>query len=303
MPRPKKEEIVIQEKQSKFQLYDPIENIPELSPYVEQLKAKGIKTLAEAIVYLHFAGEKESKLALELLEKYAGFMTADQLTFEFPVLPSNIKSLDNALGGGFKFGALYVIHGPPNSGKTQLLMWLAAQALMNGYRVAIIDGERSIRVDRIAKFGSAKNMSNLKMAYALNADHAAVLTKHLTSLAVDVVLADGLLYLLKREFPGRENLAERQQALKAVMRPLISLTFAGKLVVLTNQVIEKPVPFHNQLIEIGGPTFLHMPNYDLSQKGRKEEGGLIVQGEVFKAPDLPNNEYIFKVASDAILSL
>ncbi len=56
-------------------------------------------------------------------------------------LPSGCQSLDRLLGGGFEAGIITQLYGEAGSGKTNIAIQLAIQAVARGFRVIFIDTE------------------------------------------------------------------------------------------------------------------------------------------------------------------
>lgn len=72
--------------------------------------------------------------------------------------PSKIQtnsSLDLILGGGIEKRNITQFYGPPGSGKTNISLDLAVQVAKNGKKVAYIDTEGGISIDRVKQL--AKN--------------------------------------------------------------------------------------------------------------------------------------------------
>jgi recombination protein RecA len=68
-------------------------------------------------------------------------------------IPSNIPSLDAALGGGIPRGRIVEIFGPESGGKTTLALQFAVQAQLKGGFVHFIDMEHALDVDYAAALG------------------------------------------------------------------------------------------------------------------------------------------------------
>jgi DNA repair protein RadB len=56
-------------------------------------------------------------------------------------LPSGCESLDSLLGGGFESGIITELYGEAGTGKTNIALQLAVQAVSRGFRVVFIDTE------------------------------------------------------------------------------------------------------------------------------------------------------------------
>src|SRR5262249_25037995 len=72
---------------------------------------------------------------------------------EAAVAASGISSLDARLGGGFPRGQLSELVGPRSSGRTSLLLQLAAEATARGELVAVVDALDMLDVESAATAG------------------------------------------------------------------------------------------------------------------------------------------------------
>lgn len=70
-----------------------------------------------------------------------------------PVIPTGIKIIDDAIGGGVKKSGHTIIYGPYSIGKTSLVMHLIANAQKEGQNVCYVNTEKPISPDRFRFFG------------------------------------------------------------------------------------------------------------------------------------------------------
>ena len=62
---------------------------------------------------------------------------------------STDSAIDNILGGGIEKRNITQFYGPPGSGKTNIVLKLAVQVAKNGKKVAYIDTEGGLSIDRV----------------------------------------------------------------------------------------------------------------------------------------------------------
>lgn len=70
-------------------------------------------------------------------------------------ISSGVSELDQLLGGGFQPGRIYEVFGPPSSGKSQLGLTLAANALNKNQNVAFVDSKNDFYINRFIEIGNA----------------------------------------------------------------------------------------------------------------------------------------------------
>lgn len=64
------------------------------------------------------------------------------------------SAIDEILGGGVEKGSITQFYGPPGSGKTNISLKLAIQVANNGGKVAYIDTEGGISIDRVKQIAN-----------------------------------------------------------------------------------------------------------------------------------------------------
>ena len=99
--------------------------------------------------------ESLKKLISNIEKKYGkGIIgVASEMDLSVPKLPSNIMSLDFALGGGFPKGRYVEIYGESSTGKTSLALHVIAESQKNGGLCGFIDAEHTFEPHHAAKLG------------------------------------------------------------------------------------------------------------------------------------------------------
>jgi len=99
---------------------------------------------------------KKVLLAMKEIEKKFGkgiIKTANSESLIINRLPTGIKSLDEALGGGFPIGMITELYGEESGGKSTIVAKLIANAQKLGYLCAYIDAEHALEEKWIKKLG------------------------------------------------------------------------------------------------------------------------------------------------------
>jgi len=231
-------------------------------------------------------------------------------------ISTGVRALDELLGGGIETRAVTEVVGEFGSGKTQLCHQLAVIVQLPedrgglGAKAIYIDTENTFRPERIMQIAKARGLdpdqalNNIFYARAYSADHQMVLVEQAKSLIrqhnVALLVVDSVIAHFRAEFPGRENLAERQQKLNKHIADLLRLADAYDVaVVVTNQVMAQPdVFFGNPLRPAGGNILAHGATYRLWLRKSKEN---IRIAKIFDSPYHPEGEAPFRITEEGLV--
>jgi len=231
-------------------------------------------------------------------------------------ISTGVRALDELLGGGIETRAVTEVVGEFGSGKTQLCHQLAVMVQLPedrgglGAKAIYIDTENTFRPERIMQIAKARGLdpdqalNNIFYARAYSADHQMVLVEQAKSLTrqhnVALLVVDSVIAHFRAEFPGRENLAERQQKLNKHIADLLRLADAYDVaVVVTNQVMAQPdVFFGNPLRPAGGNILAHGATYRLWLRKSKEN---IRIAKIFDSPYHPEGEVSFRITEEGLV--
>lgn len=226
------------------------------------------------------------------------------------------KALDNLFGGGIEVGAITEFVGEFGSGKTQVCHTVATLAVANGVTVAWVDTEGTFRPERIIEIAvnrgllssddtAAQNafLSRILYGRALTSEHQMMIVDEFIKMKekgtdIGVLIVDSLMAHFRSEYPGRENLAERQQKLNVHMAQLHKLASMNVAAIITNHVMARPDTFFgNPLNPVGGNVVAHGATYRVWL--RKSKDNLRV-AKIFDSPYHPEAEVVFKITEKGI---
>ncbi len=234
-------------------------------------------------------------------------------------LTTGCKALDKLLGGGLEPQVITEFVGPYGSGKTQLCHQLSVTVQLpkrsGGLEGAAIyiDTENMFsyeRIEAIAKrFGLNPDtvLDNILYSHAVNTDHQIRIVKEEVPQAIEeynvrLVIVDSLINHFRAEYPGRENLALRQQRLNEHLHDLIRLAETYDLVVVvTNHVIASPDAFFGPSEKpAGGHVVAHMCGYRIWI--RRTSGGKR-KATIIDSPKLPEGECEFMITDHGVVDI
>ncbi len=225
------------------------------------------------------------------------------------------KNLDELLGGGIETRTITEFFGEFGSGKTQIAHQLSVNVqlpmdkggLSTEDKVAkaiYIDTEGTFRWERIEQMAQGmgldpdKVMDNIYYIRAINSDHQMAIVEELFSLVpkenIKLVVVDSVTSHFRAEYPGRENLAMRQQKLNKHLHQLSKLADVFNIaVIITNQVMARPDVFYGDpTMPVGGHVLAHAPGIRVQLK--KSRGNKRI-ARVVDAPHLPEAETVFVI--------
>jgi len=257
----------------------------------------------------------EARDALDIRYKTALEIKKERLNTK--KITTGSHALDELLGGGIETRTMTELFGEFGSGKTQICHQLSINVQLplekgglNG-KAFYIDTEGTFRWERIEKMAKALNldpdvvMNNIYYMRAVNSDHQiTIVESDLPELlskepAIKLVVVDSITSHFRAEFPGRENLASRQQKLSTHLHQLVRLAEIYDLaVVITNQVMSRPDTFYGDpTVAVGGHTLYHVPGIRIQMK--KSRGNKRI-ARVVDAPHLPEGETAFMITDEGV---
>ena len=287
---------------------------------IEAIAAATPEELAKIGIPLMTA-QKIVKKARELLD--IRFKTAKEVKEErkhLRKITTGSKNLDDLLGGGVETKTMTEFFGEFGSGKSQICHQLSVNVqlpidqggLSTEDRVAkavYIDTEGTFRWERIEQMANClgldpdKVMENIFYIRAVNSDHQMAIADELMDLIpkenIKLVIVDSVTSHFRAEYPGRENLAVRQQKLNKHLHQLGKLAEVfNTAVVITNQVMARPDVFYGDPTQaVGGHVLYHAPGIRVQLK--KARGNKRI-ARMVDAPHLPEGETIFAITECGI---
>nr|BAE96772.1 homologue of the bacterial recA and yeast RAD51/DMC1 [Aeropyrum pernix] len=241
------------------------------------------------------------------------FKTAYDLKIEsmnIKKITTGSRNLDELLGGGIETKTITELFGEFGSGKTQICHQLSVNVQLpedkGGLegKAVYIDTEGTFRWERIEQMARGVGldpdevMKNIYWIRAINSHHQIAIVDKLFTMVKNVniklVVVDSVTSHFRAEFPGRENLAMRQQLLNRHLHQLMRLAdIFNVAVVITNQVMARPDVFYGDPTQaVGGHVLGHAPGVRVYLK--KSRGNKRI-ARVVDAPHLPEGETVFAI--------
>ena len=176
-------------------------------------------------------------------------------------LPSGCQSLDLLLGGGFESGIITQLYGESGTGKSNIVMQLAVQAVARGLRVIFIDTEgfSAERFKQIAGPGAEEMAAKIMIFEPMSLEQQAIAIREASKIAgrdLGLIILDSATSLYRVLLEAEDNRSIRR-TLTVQLSELQEIARRHRIpVVITNQVymdIE-----NNSLRPMGGTGLEHM---------------------------------------------
>nr|MDO8134789.1 DNA repair and recombination protein RadA [Candidatus Njordarchaeum guaymaensis] len=266
----------------------------------EKVRAQARK-LAEKSGFIN----KEGTTALDLLKRKVTRFTI------------GCETIDKLLGGGVRTGVITEFAGEFRTGKTNLssqgsiTVQLPIEKGGLAAAAVYIDTEGSFRAERVKKiaerFGLSPNdaLRNILYFEVFNTKDQIDTVKRLFRIIPDqnikLVVLDSMIQHFRAEYPGRENLATRQQRLNLHLQDIKRLMRGFDCAfIMTNQVQSQPdaMPFKEPNKPTGGNILFHASDYRVILKKGKGDARI---AKILDAPDLdPNVEVTFNITDQGV---
>ena len=256
---------------------------------------------------------RAARKALDIRFKTAREVKLERMNIQ--KITTGSKNLDDLLGGGIETRTITEFFGEYGTGKTNICHQLSVNVQLPPERgglsgkAAYIDTEGTFRWERIEAMSRAlaldpdEVMDNILYQRVYNSDHQMAVVDELFVLIpkenIRLVVVDSVTSLFRAEYPGRENLAVRQQKLNKHLHQLLKIAEAYNVaVVVTNQVMARPDVFYGDPTQaVGGHILYHTPGVRI--KLRKSKGNKRI-ARVVDAPHLPEGEAVFIITEEGI---
>ena len=155
-------------------------------------------------------------------------------------LPSGCQSLDLLLGGGFESGIITQLYGESGTGKSNIAMQLAVQAVARSLRVIFIDTEgfSAERFKQIAGLGAEEMAAKIMIFEPMSLEQQAIAIREASKIAgrdLGLVILDSATSLYRVLLEAEDNRSIR----RTLTAQLSELQIARRHripVVITNQV-------------------------------------------------------------------
>ncbi|MCX8204744.1 MAG: DNA repair and recombination protein RadA [Candidatus Nezhaarchaeota archaeon] len=229
-------------------------------------------------------------------------------------LTTGCRSLDSILDGGLEPAAITEFVGVYGSGKSQIMHQLCVTVQLPedqgglGGRAFYIDTERGFSPRRLVSIASRFKLSpegvldNVYSVYVVNTDHQVALLDEVERLVssegVRLVVIDSFTSHFRKEYPGRDHLAERQQKLNRYLGQLLKIAVTYDVVAaVTNQVMASPDPREPGERAVGGNVMGHGTTHRVWLWRRKGSKRL---AKIIDSPRLPEAEAWFEIGEGGV---
>lgn len=227
-------------------------------------------------------------------------------------IPTNSKTLDKLLNGGFESSMISEVFAENGAGKSQIAHQLCVniQVMNPEWKAIYVDTENSFQPERIEQMAEAQDLDpeqvlkNIYKVHVFNTDHQMIIVeKNIQELlqkdpSIKLLIIDSIINHFRHEFTGRGQLYDRQAKLGRHASKIHELAHKHNLVVfITNQVMSDPAAmFVDPTKPAGGNILGHISRLRLYL--RKSSKG--VTAKLRKSANLEDGEAIFQVTKEGV---
>ena len=185
-------------------------------------------------------------------------------------IPTGIPSLDEFLNGGINSQQITHIYGLGASGKTTLILQIAATLAVKGMKVLYIDTQRQFSIDRLEQmipkgFREASHHIIIFRPESFYEQSNTIdqLEAFITS-NVELIIVDSITGLYRRELKSRDQVILYNQELNRQVAQLLALSHHHNIpVLLSNEVTKKPdnpelQPAARNILDYWARTTIHL---------------------------------------------
>jgi len=224
--------------------------------------------------------------------------------------------LDSLLGGGIHTHELTEAVGPGEAGKTELVYTTAVNAVKTLGAAWIIDTEATLSAHRISEIAQIRYpdtdikeltsqiifdrcLTSSELTLTLERAH-----KIIKDFSIKYIAIDSFVSPFRRDYPGRELLAPRQQKINYCINLLLKYCWAYELAVLaTNQVQAKPEAQYTTRPEllnppVGGHIVYHGFNNRIYME--QTSNPYVWRATLIASSYLPRRQEVFKITKGGI---
>ncbi|MFB6283812.1 MAG: DNA repair and recombination protein RadB [Halobacteria archaeon] len=220
-------------------------------------------------------------------------------------LSTGCGSLDELLGGGFKRGSVNQVYGPAASGKTNLALQTAVEAIEEGGSVVYVDNE-GLSLERFKQIAGEKYEEVakefiVKEVYSFDEQVEAVKDVENLVSEVDLVVLDSATGLYRVEADADNG----ETALKRLSRQITHLASLARrydvAVIVTNQVYTEVETIEESFRPLGGNVVEHWSN-TITELVKQDQG--LRKAVLEKHQSKPAGEEArFEIVDDGLASL
>tara|TARA_B100000029_G_scaffold155698_1_gene151057 strand:+ start:356 stop:1012 length:657 start_codon:yes stop_codon:yes gene_type:complete len=162
------------------------------------------------------------------------------------MISTQLKKLDEILGGGVRNSIITDIFGENGTGKTQLALQIALEPLQQNLDVLFLDTTGEFRPERILEIIKNRNMEhslldNLKIARVTNTSEQMNFIEKIRNFKnISLVIVDNIADLFSFEYPKKEQFIEKYTNFMNYMHSLSYIALEKDIpIIITNQLLKK----------------------------------------------------------------
>jgi len=214
------------------------------------------------------------------------------------MISTGLEKLDELLGDGIKNGIITDIFGASSTGKTQLVLQIAANCLSQGGTILYQDTTGNFRPERLLDMLKPKELDTalldkITVGRITNTQEQFSAISKIEQSDFSLVIIDNITDLFSFEYSKEEQILEKNKQFTKYMKQLASVVFEKKIPVVAVNMIRKINDTEQENLDSVMSLFTHI-KIKLSKKSTN------YMGEVF--PHSGENQFYYKIEKNGLMS-
>ena len=216
------------------------------------------------------------------------------------MISTGIHKLDSYLGGGIKEGIITDIFGATSTGKTQLIMQISINSLLDGGQVLFLDTTGQFRPERMLDLIKIRNLdTNLLdkviVARITNSSEQIQFLSKIKEKDFSLVVIDNVTDLFSFEYGKEEQNLEKNVTFMEYMHELSLISIQKKLPIVVTNIIRKIDDIEKENLAKSISIFTHI-------KIKRLKKGTKYSCEIFPS-FLKKKEFLYQITKEGLIEL
>jgi DNA repair protein RAD51 len=216
------------------------------------------------------------------------------------MIKTGLEKLDSILGGGIRDGTITDIFGASGTGKTQLVLQIVANSLLDGGTVFYQDTTGSFRPERLlellkAKGSDSRFLDRVQVGRITNTSEQFDNISKIYESSFSLVVIDNVTDLFSFEYSRGNHALEKTTQFAKYMKELSKVAVDKKIPIIVVNMIRKIDENEQENLDYVISLFTHI-KIKLSKKKSSYEG------EAFLSP-LKKDQFWYKITKDGLVEL
>jgi DNA repair protein RAD51 len=215
------------------------------------------------------------------------------------MIRTGIKKLDEILGGGIRGGLITDIFGASSTGKTQLVLQIVTESLVDGGKIFYLDTTGDFRPERLVELLRARNLDHtcldrITVGRPTNTKEQMDAISAIYAGDFSLVVIDNVTDLFSFEYSKEEQLLEKTTQFAKHMRDLATAAITRRIPIITVNMIRKIDQTERENMDSVISIFTHV-KIKLAKKDSVYEGMVISNSS--------KDQFLYKITKEGLVEI